>query len=718
MTITKNLRPGLTAWAPSTAYNTVDMRRSNGGNAYHIVTPGTSASSGGPTGTGSSITDGSCVWKWTSTFDASDIYAFIPLIIGPVTDRYDMVIWNDNEILCFWSNPGVVSCTGHNTTSAFSINFRCAPGESFADSPSHLSNPLYPDPAYGVCMTRGPNHDYFMLFQENFGTFDGIQMRRRSDTASLNSALALGGQIAVTRTIIRSYNNQQPGNGITGSGVADPCSYTNCTLIDYQPSGNNSPIWNGQNNSPTFTNCNMITLNAQTGDAIHRNYSGVTTVTNCNIFGWAGIGNTNMTSGVARNNVVDFASYPSGWTDTGTLFGKTAANQFVRVDNNFRLRGGADAINAGYADITHLPTAVDTYGTSRPQGSAWDVGPHEWTQAPILASIGSAGAAAGRNYSTITSWIAALPMNLVTDGNSYVGQCYNDSVFNNPADNGMTFSGFTTDATHTITLTAAAGQSFIDNPNRLTNALRFNSANGVSIVQPGDHVFVIQAGSPYITISRIQAKGTGGGIPRFFFFLTSNCTVDNCIVESTTKNNNTGILYFDSAGTIRNTLIVSTGTNQIGLEVYNGTKVINCTLVRPPEYGAGLYGYLLSGSGNTVRNSCSFGFADNPAGSGTTADGHNCVDTTACPGTVGNITNAVFANQFLNTVYATLDCRLKIGSNAINAGVTDTTNIPSAADIVGTARPQGASWDIGAWEYTSPGPTPMKPHVIRWGMVV
>lgn len=36
----------------------------NGANLYELVTAGTSASSGGPTGTEAEITDGTCVWCW------------------------------------------------------------------------------------------------------------------------------------------------------------------------------------------------------------------------------------------------------------------------------------------------------------------------------------------------------------------------------------------------------------------------------------------------------------------------------------------------------------------------------------------------------------------------------------------------------------------------------------------------------------------------------
>lgn len=50
-------------WQASTAY---DLRRyvRNGANLYECVTAGTSASSGGPTGTSAEITDGTVVWCW------------------------------------------------------------------------------------------------------------------------------------------------------------------------------------------------------------------------------------------------------------------------------------------------------------------------------------------------------------------------------------------------------------------------------------------------------------------------------------------------------------------------------------------------------------------------------------------------------------------------------------------------------------------------------
>lgn len=52
-----------TAWQGSTAY-TLGQKVSNGGNVYTCVTAGTSAGSGGPTGTGSGISDGTAEWDY------------------------------------------------------------------------------------------------------------------------------------------------------------------------------------------------------------------------------------------------------------------------------------------------------------------------------------------------------------------------------------------------------------------------------------------------------------------------------------------------------------------------------------------------------------------------------------------------------------------------------------------------------------------------------
>lgn len=55
--------PCASAWAGSTAYS-IGARVHVNGNVYNCVTNGTSASSGGPSGTGTNITDGSAAWDY------------------------------------------------------------------------------------------------------------------------------------------------------------------------------------------------------------------------------------------------------------------------------------------------------------------------------------------------------------------------------------------------------------------------------------------------------------------------------------------------------------------------------------------------------------------------------------------------------------------------------------------------------------------------------
>lgn len=55
-------------WAGGTLYNTVGARYQNGGNIYAVSAAGTSAASGGPTGTGASIVDGTVTWSYVSSY--------------------------------------------------------------------------------------------------------------------------------------------------------------------------------------------------------------------------------------------------------------------------------------------------------------------------------------------------------------------------------------------------------------------------------------------------------------------------------------------------------------------------------------------------------------------------------------------------------------------------------------------------------------------------
>ena len=78
-----------TAWTASTAYNVGDLVR-NGDWGYTCVQAGTSAGSGGPSGTGNNQSDGSAKWDyiWTNSNEAAAIKSY--LTPSPATDSEDI----------------------------------------------------------------------------------------------------------------------------------------------------------------------------------------------------------------------------------------------------------------------------------------------------------------------------------------------------------------------------------------------------------------------------------------------------------------------------------------------------------------------------------------------------------------------------------------------------------------------------------------------------
>lgn len=73
-TATGSAAPLAPAWAPTTGVTAAVSVVTNGGNLYVCKTPGTTAGSGGPTGTGADITDGTAHWTYvTDTFPANGV---------------------------------------------------------------------------------------------------------------------------------------------------------------------------------------------------------------------------------------------------------------------------------------------------------------------------------------------------------------------------------------------------------------------------------------------------------------------------------------------------------------------------------------------------------------------------------------------------------------------------------------------------------------------
>lgn len=308
----------------------------------------------------------------------------------------------------------------------------------------------------------------------------------------------------------------------------------------------------------------------------------------------------------------------------------------------------------------------------------------------------------GGDYTTIAAWEAACPADLTSVDQIWRGECKSES-FTNSGNNVITFAGVTTDATRYLELTCQTGASFSDNASVQTNALRYNTANGAAISSSNNYsvntaVSVETTLNVRLTGLQIASTGSAGGI------LGSSGTaivIDRCIVESSANNANP-IYSFGGGTVIKNSLIVHRGASPANsaVGIANGTSVFNCTIVA--SNGTGAVAFEGNYSSPVVKNCAVFNFTAIKSG-GNTPTYTTCFTDVASP--PSGFTTIAYSTgsgaQFQSITDGTHDFRIKTGSSLKDVGTTDSTN--AATDIAGTARPSGASYDVGAWEFVSGG---------------
>lgn len=322
----------------------------------------------------------------------------------------------------------------------------------------------------------------------------------------------------------------------------------------------------------------------------------------------------------------------------------------------------------------------------------------------VTKTIGSSS----RDYTDIQAFVTALPANLVTDGNSYVGECYNDSEFTGTGTL-VTFSALTTDSTHTVTVTAAAGQSYRDNASVRTNALKYNVSNGVGVRKTDDYsnLFLMSGVVNYLTISRLQLSKSATGPGSSIYHDTAggaNLVLRDLICEHL-GNSGTGI-FVSGGALLVNVLFIARSSNAItafgqGNAGGNAT-FIACGAVRPSDFTAGGTGFNRS-YGSPVLTSCySFGFTTASSSGFGAGSSNNATEQSSIAGS-SNQTSMTYnsSTPFTNAADSTRDFRSIASTSLVANGLLDATNAPN--DISGTARPSNS--DIGVWQVASSSPT-------------
>jgi hypothetical protein len=311
-----------------------------------------------------------------------------------------------------------------------------------------------------------------------------------------------------------------------------------------------------------------------------------------------------------------------------------------------------------------------------------------------VATISTIGTAS-RNYSTITAWITAF----ATGG--WIGECYNDSEFLITSQ--LDFGGLSTSAANYVTLRAAAGQSALDNS---TNPLDYDVTKGVGIRTTTGYLTMIVQNN-YLTVSKLQIysnNSSGRPFGNTAVQTLNGWTVDRCLAKTDSSD---AVFVAFGASQLTNSVIILTGTRGDGCSYpypsgANSNVIANTTIVRTSNRSAAGNAVKNDNSGNIKITNCvvfnfsAFTTTTNASGS------NNATDLSSVGFGTSNQVSLTYANQFVNTVS---DFRLKTG-NSIGAGtgVDDTTDIPGAIDIFGTARSTG-QWSIGAHQGTPGGTT-------------
>lgn len=392
MTATSNIHSNLSAWVGSHAYS-LGNRVSHSSAAYQVTVAGTSASSGGPTGTSSSITDGSVTWKWLSAVDYVSVQSWATALSNPLTQPCVGLVWNNGGITTTAGTP-YLTLSGKTTSSTNTITLKPAPGESFRDTLIGGGTALLASQANGVAFTFPASTgsvNYFSI--ETSNTFiSGLQFIDTNATSNCTQfAFGAVGNVRVDDCIFDGYG-QAGGSAILGyDGAGTGITVANCLILDRTASpGTGCATIECFSNPLVFVNCTIYALNSPTASLgiESQNTAGSVVVKNCIMLGYAAanaIACASTGTAAADHSLFSNASLTGTnvTTGSGNLFSKTASNQFVSTTVDFRIKTTADAKNAGTTDSTDIPTADDIVGTSRPQGASWDIGAMEF---PVVAT--------------------------------------------------------------------------------------------------------------------------------------------------------------------------------------------------------------------------------------------------------------------------------------------------------------------------------------------
>jgi hypothetical protein len=435
-----------------------------------------------------------------------------------------------------------------------------------------------------------------------------------------------------------------------------------------------------------------------------------------------GTGTVKDYSYTAHANTTEDYNLASDTTVVGSnsLTNKLSSTQFVTTtegSEDLHLKTGADALEVGTPLTTLITT--DAQGATRPGAAAnraWDIGALQGG-ATITKTIGTTG----RNYSTITLFEADLDdTNEFSNRDDAVGECYNDSSFNEAA----LFDGTgSTVGLNSITVSVASGERHDGTAGTGANYSIDARKDPMKAQYSAVMDFTVewlefdcndwnnqthQDGMVELDIS----NGTSTGTARYLIVhdykgvngqtagigISANCDTNNdvynniiykCITTTAgggTQSWGIGSWQTEPANVYNNTVY--------RMEITNVSSGSNAAAIR-----------LITASGRDVKNCIGMDTRNDGSGSGDDFQGlsasemsYCCSSDTSAVGT-GSLTSKVASNQFVSTTDGSEDLQIKDIDADIYLAGTDLGTTPTGVeiDIDGRNRDTlGVVWSIGA----------------------
>lgn len=304
--------------------------------------------------------------------------------------------------------------------------------------------------------------------------------------------------------------------------------------------------------------------------------------------------------------------------------------------------------------------------------------------------------ASGGDYTSVAAWEAYLE-GVATLSADEIGQINNEEL---STTGGVTFANITPGVFRVI-LEAQSGDSFRDNANKLTNALRYSAVGARWTDNSSTSMLIINISNMTIRNLMLKKVSNYGRAIHYIDGVNTNQEIENIVLESAGIG---GDAISAANVTIRNSVIIDNGDDSNNACVNTGlddTQIVNCVIARTTTTGTNRKGVSDPYSLLTIVNTAVLGFPTDATG--TPAGTNNATDQSFSGMPATNLqTSLVGATEFESVTNGSEDFRLKSTSvKCKDNGTASGSPTPPSADIVGQAR--SGNTDIGVWEFQSGG---------------